>query len=140
MTTIKIEDGKDENTLFEIVVEVDFEKPVNSVGLNYLAQYITNIINGDTSSYLTPILVYLELTPDSVKSRFKFLHKMPITQPMQELSSSEISRLRINFIFYFISKIDEKYKILDGDLPSDFRYFLNLPTQLNSYYGWTLTS
>jgi hypothetical protein len=140
MTKIRIMEAADHDDFIEILVELHFEEEENNSGLNQLIRHVSNIMEGDVAQELQPLLIHLELSPEFMKARFRYMLLAPISQRLQQISDEEKSRVRMNFLFYFAAKIDTYRKIIDGEIPPSFRYFLDLPSQLNTYYGWNLTS
>lgn len=112
---------------FDILVQVGFEKSLEHRDIIRVVQVIGETTISKVATDIFEGLNSLEIDPTSLTICFRYSTANVGSNLYQ---AEELSRLRMQFIFYLCAKIDLQYKLADTPFPPDFREFLSLPDYL----------
>lgn len=116
---------------FDVLVEVGFEETLTAKETTHALRIILDAAASNLASTLFEGMSYLELTDTNLKIVFRF-HSRDGRPLEANKTEEEMSRLKMQFIFYLFAKIDLQFKLADVPFPPDFRAFLSLPEYLNT--------
>lgn len=109
---------------FDVLVEVEFAKPLAVGEIVTLAQTIGEILTGRLAQVLFEYLSRLELDERGIKMQFRFYHNHQLHPDLVKVGDP--SMLRMQFIFFVFASIDAIYPLGDVPFPPDFREFIKL--------------
>jgi len=140
MAKFQISEGSNWGDIL-VDVEVNFKIPLTNIQLREFLLFLSQQVSGSIAQRLNLGIVSLDITLEKLHILVMFnngevyrndgINKPPI-------NSEDISRVRINFVFYLFALINQYIKIDSSALPNGFEYFINLPITLNNEYGWDL--
>lgn len=116
---------------FDILIEVGFGETLTAKNMSQVLQVFLDTVANGPVSILFEGISYLELTETNLKIVFRFYGKDDESFEANK-TQEEISRLKMQFIFYLFAKIDAQFQLVDVPFPPDFRVFLKLPEYLNT--------
>lgn len=118
---------------FEIVVEVSFERALTPMEIVIVLQTITQVTTSNLASALFEGFSHVAITETDLAIRFRYAKRVPDRSISDGTSSEEqenMSRRKVQFVFFLFATIDTHARFADVPFPPDFRAFLALPDEL----------
>jgi hypothetical protein len=123
----------DSENYFDVFVAVPFEKSLGTSDITQIVRLVLDLVQKAVDLTLTDGLVALRIEEPRLELQFRYSKVVPTHPKLALLAGEDLSRLRINFVFYLVAKIDSHYPLKETSLPSDFRSFLNFPDKLRDH-------
>lgn len=110
-------------------VEATFEPTILSKGIEPILDVLVTNLKSTIAKRLNVHIEQLEISQDRV-------HVILFFGRSSELSLDDMSRIKVNYIFYLFALIDKVATLRQAPFPDTYKYFINLPKTLAVEYGW----
>jgi hypothetical protein len=111
---------------FDIITDATFDGSLENSDSIGILSIVANTLSHKGASNLFDQLVSLEVTPESIRIRLRYLNSEKVNQSSSGQAIEDASRLKVQFIFYLFAKIDQVHKLQDHPFTPRFREFLEL--------------
>lgn len=115
---------------FDVIVEVGFEEFLSIRDTVEVLQILLDVIKSKTAHGLFEGLVHLEINNEILSVRFRFVKSDGDSTDSGDEESENLSRQKVQFIFYLFAKIDRQHRLGDIPFPPSFRAFEDLTLYL----------
>lgn len=105
---------------FDVIIEVDFEKVLNGRETVDVLNIVSTILTSEIALIFFEELFELRIDAHTIFTRFRY-RKSDI------YTTEDVSRQKVQFIFYLFASIDAKYRLGNVPFPPSFRKFISLP-------------